>query len=485
MKEILQYVVVPIITALITALITYLSTKANNKTQVELAIKDQEIKLQELNNEILLKDKEIEQLKLNHELELKSKEADVTNPIMGEYLKEIIKDPSKINELTKLQKTLDKFNSKGGEIMSLKANLASAKVNKNDEFYTQLKDIENELKHYKDYFKGKVVYCNADDPRVSNFFHYFSYNFDYLGLKKLITTCYKNQEMNLFSMHDQESAIALVYEGEKDGGLVPTVENIGTIDLKGDGDFRSPEAIEFLKEADIVVTNPPFSLFREYLGQLMEYEKDFIILGNQNAMSYRDIFPLIMENKVWLGYNTGTQEFVIPEDAPNRSGQRVDENGIRYQKFGNIAWYTNLDIDKRHEKLPLFKAYNPEDHPKYDNYNAINVGSINDIPVDYDGIMGVPISYIDKYNPEQFEILGINTSFSDDVNYLEAKPTKKYIGAKQVSRKGKISNGSKINDSSALLHKEIPNKTYYTVDDIEGYLTITYARVFIRKRSEK
>ena len=369
--------------------------------------------------------------------------------------------------------------------MSLKANLASAKVNKNDEFYTQLKDIENELKHYKDYFKGKVVYCNADDPRVSNFFHYFSYNFEYLGLKKLITTCYKNQEMNLFSMHDQESAIALVYEGEKDGGLVPTVENIGTIDLKGDGDFRSPEAIEFLKEADIVVTNPPFSLFREYVGQLMEYEKDFIILGNQNAMSYRDIFPLIMENKVWLGYNTGTKEFVIPEDAPNRSGQRVDENGIRYQKFGNIAWYTNLDIDKRHEKLPLFKAYNPEDYPKYDNYNAINVGSINDIPVDYDGIMGVPISYIDKYNPEQFEILGINTSFSDDVNYLEAKPTKKYIGAKQVSRKGKISNGNKINDSSALLHKEIPNKTYYTVDDIEGYLTITYARVFIRKRSEK
>ena len=241
--------------------------------------------------------------------------------------------------------------------MSLKANLASAKVNKNDEFYTQLKDIENELKHYKHYFKDKVVYCNADDPRVSNFFHYFSYNFEHLGLKKLITTCYKNQEMDFFSMHDTESAIALIYEGEKDNGRVPTVDNIGVIELKGDGDFRSPESIEFLKEADIVVTNPPFSLFREYVEQLIKYNKKFLILGNQNAMSYRDIFPLIMENKIWLGYNTGSQEFIIPNDAPKRTGQRVDENGIRYQKFGNITWYTNLDIEKRHEILHLFKKY--------------------------------------------------------------------------------------------------------------------------------
>lgn len=269
MKEILQYVVVPIVTALITAVITYLSTKANNKTKMELAIKNHEIKLQELNNEMKLKDKEIEQLKLTHELELQSKEADIMNPIMGDYIKEIVKDPSKIHELTKLQKTLDKFNTKGGEIMSLNKNLSQARVSRNDEFYTQLKDIENELRHYKDHFKGKTVYCNADDPRVSNFFHYFSYNFEYLGLKKLITTCYKNQEMDLFSMHDQESAIALVYEGEKDNGRVPTVENIGVIELSGDGDFRSSEAIEFLKEADIVVTNPPFSLFREYVAQLI------------------------------------------------------------------------------------------------------------------------------------------------------------------------------------------------------------------------
>lgn len=177
--------------------------------------------------------------------------------------------------------------------MSLKANLTQAKRNKKDEFYTQLKDIENELRHYKDHFKGKTVYCNADDPRVSNFFHYFSYNFEHLGLKKLITTCYKNQEMDLFSMHDYESAIALVYEGEKDNGRVPTVENIGVIELRGDGDFRSPEAIEFLKEADIVVTNPPFSLFREYVAQLIEYDKDFIIVGHQNAITYKETFPLL------------------------------------------------------------------------------------------------------------------------------------------------------------------------------------------------
>lgn len=182
--------------------------------------------------------------------------------------------------------------------MSLKANLTQAKRNKKDEFYTQLKDIENELRHYKDHFKGKTVYCNADDPRVSNFFHYFSYNFEHLGLKKLITTCYKNQEMDLFSMHDYESAIALVYEGEKDNGRVPTVENIGVIELRGDGDFRSPEAIEFLKEADIVVTNPPFSLFREYVAQLIEYDKDFIIVGHQNAITYKETFPLLKDNKI-------------------------------------------------------------------------------------------------------------------------------------------------------------------------------------------
>ena len=289
--------------------------------------------------------------------------------------------------------------------MSLNKNLSQARVSRNDEFYTQLKDIENELRHYKDHFKGKTVYCNADDPRVSNFFHYFSYNFEYLGLKKLITTCYKNQEMDLFSMHDQESAIALVYEGEKDNGRVPTVENIGVIELSGDGDFRSSEAIEFLKEADIVVTNPPFSLFREYISQLIDYDKEFLVIGNINALTYKEIFPLIRENKLWLGYNS-TRFFLQPDGS-------VFETARTY-------WYTNLDIRKRHEEFILYKKYDPEEYPEYDNYHAINIDKAVEIPRDYKGAMGVPITFIDKYNPNQFEILDANNyRKSEDIPYKD------------------------------------------------------------------
>ncbi len=289
--------------------------------------------------------------------------------------------------------------------MSLNKNLSQARVSRNDEFYTQLKDIENELRHYKDHFKGKTVYCNADDPRVSNFFHYFSYNFEYLGLKKLITTCYKNQEMDLFSMHDQESAIALVYEGEKDNGRVPTVENIGVIELSGDGDFRSPEAIEFLKEADIVVTNPPFSLFREYISQLIDYDKEFLVIGNINALTYKEIFPLIRENKMWLGYNS-TRFFLQPDGS-------IFETARTY-------WYTNLDIRKRHEEFILYKKYDPEEYPEYDNYHAINIDKAVEIPRDYKGAMGVPITFIDKYNPDQFEILDANNyRKNEDVPYKD------------------------------------------------------------------
>ena len=276
--------------------------------------------------------------------------------------------------------------------MSPNKNLKKARSSKNDEFYTQLKDIEKELRHYRHHFKDKIVYCNADDPRISNFFHYFSYNFEYLGLKKLITTCYKNQEMDLFSMHDQESAIALVYEGEKDNGRVPTVDNIGVIELKGDGDFRSPEAIEFLKEADIVVTNPPFSLFREYIDQLMEYNKKFLIIGNYNAVTYKEVFPLFQKNKMWIGFSPRSMEFKTP------SGE---------MKSVNASWFTNLDISKRHEEIILFKKFNEKDYPKYDNYDAIEVGKVADIPMDYEGVMGVPITFLDRYNPEQFEIVGI------------------------------------------------------------------------------
>lgn len=283
-------------------------------------------------------------------------------------------------------------------------NLHKASKAKKDEFYTQLPDIERELKYYKAHFKGKVVYCNCDDPRVSNFFHFFSYNFEKLGLKKLIATCYKNQDMDLFSEHKSEQAIYLEYTGDKNGNNVPDPNEIGIKKLKGDGDFRSKECIELLKQADIVVTNPPFSLFREYVSQLIEYDKKFVIIGSQNAISYKEVFNLIQEDKIWLGYNS-VKKFTMPENYEHNSIKI--ENGVKYAVFGNVCWFTNLDIAKRHEDLILYKTYSPEEYPKYDNYNAIEVSKVTEIPKDYAGAMGVPITFLDKYNPKQFEILGI------------------------------------------------------------------------------
>lgn len=287
-------------------------------------------------------------------------------------------------------------------------NLQAARKAKKDEFYTQLADIESELKHYKEHFQGKTVLCNCDDPRVSNFFHYFSYNFERLGLKKLITTCYKNQNRDLFSQNDSEQAIYLEYYGDKDGDRVPNPEEIGVKRLKGDGDFRSAECIELLKQADIVVTNPPFSLFREYVAQLMEYKKKFLIIGNVNAITYKETFKLIKENQLWMGasIHSGDREFGIPDDYPlNAASCRIDENGKKYIRVKGVRWFTNLDYPERHENLILYKNYNPNDYPKYDNYDAINVDKTADIPMDYDGAMGVPITFLDKYNPEQFEII--------------------------------------------------------------------------------
>ena len=282
-------------------------------------------------------------------------------------------------------------------------NLNQAKNAKKDEFYTQLVDIENELKHYKPHFKDKVVLCNCDDPRISNFFHYFSYNFEQLGLKKLITTCYKNQNRDLFSQNDSERAIWLEYYGDKNGNRVPDPEEIGIHYFEGDGDFRSKECIELLKQADIVVTNPPFSLFREYVAQLMKYGKKFVIVGHQNAITYKEIFPLIKENKIWLGYGFkgGAGHFISKyEDTATAGDHR--EGMIR---VSGVNWFTNLEIPKRHEDLILYKSYNSENYPKYDNYDAINVDKTAEIPMDYNGIMGVPITFLDKYNPEQFEIV--------------------------------------------------------------------------------
>ena len=281
---------------------------------------------------------------------------------------------------------------------------------KKDEFYTQLSVIEDELKYYKDQFKDKIVYCNCDDPRVSNFFHYFSYNFDKLELKKLISSCYKNQNMDLFSQNDAEQAIYLDYDGDKNNNRVPDIEEIGTEFFIGDGDFRSKESIELLKQADIVVTNPPFSLFREYIDQLSKYEKKFLIIGNINAVTYKETFKLIKNNEMWLGasIHSGDREFGVPDDYPlNAAGYRVDENGRKFIRVKGVRWFTNLDYKERHEDLILYKQYNPEEYPKYENYDAIEVSKTTNIPMDYDGDMGVPITFLDKYNPDQFEIIGL------------------------------------------------------------------------------
>ena len=296
---------------------------------------------------------------------------------------------------------------------SQNTNLTLAKANKKDEFYTQLSDIERELKHYKKHFKDKVVLCNCDDPRVSNFFHFFSCNFEKFGLKKLIATCYKSQDSDLFSQNNSERAIYLEYTGDKNGNNVPDVSEIGIKHLQGDGDFRSKECIELLKQADIVVTNPPFSLFREYVAQLVEHKKKFVIIGNLNALTYRDIFKLIKEDKLWFGHSihSGDREFRVPQDYPlNAAGSRVDEDGNKYIRVKGVRWFTNLDYTERHEDLLLYKTYNPEEYPTYDNYEAINVNVTKEIPMDYPGVMGVPITYIDKYNPDQFEILGMASS---------------------------------------------------------------------------
>ena len=289
-------------------------------------------------------------------------------------------------------------------------NLNKAKEAKKDEFYTQLEDINNELRHYREHFRGKTVLCNCDDPRVSNFFTYFAYNFEFLGLKKLITTCYKNQDMDLFSQNQSDKAVYLVYEGDKNGDHIPNADEIGVMPLKGDGDFRSKECIELLKEADIVVTNPPFSLFREYVAQLIEYDKKFLIIGNVNAVKYKELFPLIMNNKIWLGasIHSGDRKFWVPNDYElNAAGCGIDETGRKYIRVKGVRWFTNLDYKERHENLILYKHYSPEEYPKFENFDAININRTEDIPCDYNGVMGVPITFMDKYNPEQFEILGV------------------------------------------------------------------------------
>ena len=323
----------------------------------------------------------------------------------------------------------------GGEAMGKNADLTLAKKRKKDEFYTQLVDIENELKHYREHFKDKVVLCNCDDPRKSNFFKYFADNFEKLQLKRLIVTCYKSQDVDLFSQGDCERAICQIYEGDRNGNMVVDDDEVCVKELKGDGDFRSAECIEILKQADIVVTNPPFSLFREYVAQLVKYEKKFLIIGNVNAITYKECFLLIRDGRMWLGasIHSGDREFGVPDDYPlTAAGSRIDTDGHKFIRVKGVRWFTNLDYKERHENLPLYKMYDKTEFLHFDNYDAINVDKTCDIPMDYSGVMGVPITFMDKYNPDQFEIVGLIAGNIKGLAGIQSKSGKDgpYIGGK-------------------------------------------------------
>ncbi len=332
--------------------------------------------------------------------------------------------------------------------MSGNKSLNAAAAAKQDEFYTQLSDIENELKHYRKHFAGKTVLCNCDDPFESNFFKFFVLNFNRLGLAKLIATCYAgspiaNKQFTLFDVLGEGAegqgqpymaVVTKVYDTTGDGGvdmldvaeLFRSGENTLTR-LEGDGDFRSPECLALMDEADIVVTNPPFSLFRDFISVLVEHKKSFIVIGNQNAISYQEIFPLIKNNQVWLGYHSGDMAFQVPSYfEPRATRFWIDEAGQKWRSMGNICWYTNLDLKKRHDELILVKRFDPETYLKYVNYDAIEVPSVSLIPCDYPGEMGVPITFLDKYNPDQFEIVGISRELvrtvSEDVKAHGAYP---------------------------------------------------------------
>jgi hypothetical protein len=330
---------------------------------------------------------------------------------------------------------------------------------KNDEFYTKLTDIEKELMHYKDMFVGKTIYCNCDDPVKSNFVQWFYMRFNILHLKRVIVTAYNSDTCNGWGYY-WDSDFATVDPKSLD--ISKEIEK-DVRKLNGNGDFRSEECIELLKQADIVVTNPPFSLFREYVKVLMDNNKEFLIIGNMNALKYKEVFPYIKNNKIGLGFTNGGKSFIIP-------------NGE--EKTVNICWYTTFPISKHNEELILFRKYTPEAYPKYDNYDAINVDKLCDIPEDYDGVIGVPISFLDKYNPKQFEILGQTSGRFE----FGIGPTFKYEQALCHNIDGSIINGSKINTEPCFLNKEKPvNQIYYTASNRDGYIHPIYTRILIRK----
>lgn len=368
--------------------------------------------------------------------------------------------------------------------MAVSDNLRKAKRGKNDEFYTMYEDIQAELNHYEKHFVGKVVLCNCDDPFESNFCKFFLRNFNHLKLKRLICTSYNSSpvagtQLSFFDITEDEVQHGHGYV--LDVTKVPMANGRGVSDddidkllrskkwvkeLKGDGDFRSEECVEFLKQADIVVTNPPFSLFREYVAQLIEFDKKFVIIGNQNAITYKEIFPLLKENKMWIGcrfnrrVNGENMKFRVPDSYPMTGTEvETDKNGIKYISVAGTGWFTNLDIEKRHEKLILYKTYTPEEYAHYDNYDAINVDKTADIPMDYDGVMGVPISFMDKFSPEQFEILGI-TDRQDSYGFRTHKYTT-----------DEYSNANDLNARACIL--------------VDGKPKAMYARILIRRKEKK
>lgn len=297
--------------------------------------------------------------------------------------------------------------------MAQNFNLNKARSSEQDEFYTKITDIEKELRHYKRYLGNKTVFCNCDDPQSSNFWKYFELNFNHLGLKKLVSTHYETTKPSY--------KLELKADKNKDG-VINDLDIVKT-PLRQNGDFRSPECIEIMNNSDVIVTNPPFSLFREYVIQLMEFKKDFIIIGNQNVITYKEIFPLLRDDNMWLGYYSGDMEFIVPDHYQPRATRYREENGIKYRSMGNICWFTNVDIQKRHEELIIYKNYfgNEDEYPKYDNYDAIEVGRVNNIPCDYFGVMGVPITFMSKHNPNQFEIVGL---IAGNIKGLAGIPTK-------------------------------------------------------------
>ena len=382
-------------------------------------------------------------------------------------------------------------------------NLNAAKTAKKDEFYTQMTDIERELQHYWKHFRDKVVLCNCDDPYESNFFKYFALRFNQLGLKKLICTCYDGSpvmgsELSLFALDAEGNEKKVAYKVEI--SEVSDMNGDGAVDLSdveylikndknvlsclhGNGDFRSKECIELLKEADIVVTNPPFSLFREYIAQLIEYDKKFLIIGNIMSVTCREIFPLIIENKLWLGpsITSGDRKFCVPDDYPlNAATCGVDNDGRHFIRVKGVRWFTNIDHNKRHDKIDLICRYTPEEYPMYDNFDAVDVGRTSDIPYNYNGVMGVPVTFLDKFCPEQFEIVGLSQIGCHD----KLPDKKKYNSYKEVIRATDICtkvSGGKTNENAVLPGKGT-KKTYYLGPN--GEIVHSEAkRIFIRNKN--